>query len=209
MKSLPLLAALLLTLPAAAQVATEGASRISVLPGWRWTPNDHFAGSAARAGFPRTEASSGGPQLTAAFGYMATSNLEIAIDLFAGFETLSLETFGDVTSVSYGALLQLRSVFEWGPVNPYLGIGLGPTLVLTDPASVDRDTNERLLTGYTADAGVTFRLSEALGLTLFARWLLARGFVPEVGGINAGGLWGGLGITFLLPGEPSRPGAIR
>jgi opacity protein-like surface antigen len=194
---------------AQAQVAVEGTGRISLLPGWRYTPNAYFAQSALREGFPLEARSSGGPQLTAAFGYMATATVEVGIDLFAGFERLTLANYGELSSVSYGALLGVRAVVPLGDLHPFVGLGLGPTLVLTQPTQQERGSHERLSTGYAVDAGVTYKVAERLAVTLGARWLLARGYVRDIGGVNAGGLWAGLGATWLFAGEPSRPGAIR
>ncbi len=201
-----LLAAFLLA--GSAHAFSEGAGRISVLPGWRYTPNDFFAGSAEAAGFPLEKRSPGGPQLTASFGYMATDSIEVVIDLFGGFESLQLQEFGEVTSVTYGAELLLRGYFEAGDFHPYLGGGLGPVFAYTTGGDTRKNT-ERLVTGYVVNAGVSWEVADRLALTLDAKWLVARGLVQDIGGINAGGLWAGIGVTWVLPGEPSRPGAVR
>ena len=195
-------------LAGSAHAFSEGTGRISVLPGWRYTPNDFFAGSAQKAGFPLEQASPGGPQLTASFGYMATDAIEIAIELFGGFESLQLQNYGEVTSVSYGAEVVVRGYFDAGRFHPYLGGGVGPVFAYTTGGDT-RDSTERLITGYLVNAGVSWELSDRLALTLDAKWLIARGLVRDIGGVNSGGLWTGIGVTWLLPGEASRTGSVR
>ncbi len=197
-----------LVLAGAAQAFSEGTGRISVLPGWRYTPNAYFAGSAQQAGFPLERASPGGPQLTASFGYMATDAIEVGIDLFGGFESLPLQNFGEVTSVTYGAELVIRGYFDAGSFHPYLGAGLGPVFAFTTGGET-RDSSERLVTGYVVNAGVSWALTDRLAVTLDAKWLIARGFVRDIGGVNSGGLWSGIGVSWLLPGEASRTGSVR
>ena len=53
------------------------------------------------------------------------------------------------------------------------------------------------------------RPGEPAHFHLDVRYLLARGVVPNVSSINAGGLWAGLGFTWIFPAEPDRQGAIR
>lgn len=208
MKQLALAVALLGSLSASAQ-SLEGVGRITVTPGWRWTPNTYFADSAEEQGHPLQRASIGGPQLTGTFAYAATPALEVAIDLFAGYETLELAAVDDpVTSVSYGALVGFRGFWDLGSVVPYLGAAVGPTLVYTTGGLDDRST-ERLTTGYAAIGGLTWRATDQLGVTFDVRALLARGLVKGVGGINAGGAWAGLGLTWYFAAEPGRPGAVR
>jgi opacity protein-like surface antigen len=191
-----------------AHASLDGMGRISLLPGWRYTPNDYFAGSASRAGFPVVgKSSGGGPQMTASFGYMTSDTVEVGIDLFGGYQALKLRDLGGLNSVSYGALVQARAVFEVGNLLPYLGAGLGPVFALVTENG-GQDTTEKLVTGYSLGGGASYRLTERFALSLDARWLLARGVVPGIGGINSGGLFAGMGLTWFLPGEPMRPGAI-
>lgn len=186
----------------------EGVGRISLLPGWRWTPNGHFAATAAERGHPLERASVGGPQLTATFAYAASDAIEVAIDLFAGFETLRLREAEPLTSVSYGALAGARAYWSLGRFAPYLGLGVGPVLVYTSGGLQTRP-NERVTTGYAAMGGVSYRLTDTFAVTFDARALLARGNVAGVGGINGGGAWAGVGVSWLFAAEPGRTGAVR
>jgi hypothetical protein len=192
-----------------AHASLDGLGRISVLPGWRYTPNDYFGGSAQRAGFPLEKKSPGGPDLSLSFGYMASERIEVGIDLLGGYEAMKLRGLGELSSTTYGGLLQIRSVFEAGRLLPYIGAGLGPIFALVQGIE-GQGKEEKLVTGYSLGGGASFRLDERLALTLDAKWILARGFVPGIGGINSGGLFAGAGLTWLLPGEPSRPlGGMR
>ena len=186
----------------------EGSGRISLLPGWRYTPNVFFADSADEAGHALTRPSFGGPQITGTFGYAASSSIEVVIELFAGYESLHLEASESVSSVSYGALAGFRGFLPLESWVLNAGLGIGPVLVYTTGGPTERGI-ERLTTGYSATAGVSYFLSPSISLTAELRYLLARGFVDGIGGINGGGLWGGVGVTFWMLSEPSRPGAVR
>jgi hypothetical protein len=87
-----------------------------------------------------------------------------------------------------------------------VGFLLGPTLVLESGGGIP-ETTEELVTGYLGSAGLSAR-SEAFCVSLEYRLLLARGFVPGIGGINGGGSWFGVGLTWWFAGEsrPSRGG---
>jgi hypothetical protein len=187
----------------------EGVGRVGVHPGWRWTPNDHFRSSAAAAGHPIGPPSPGGPQITGTFAYAATSSIEVAIDLFAGYESLRMEGTPDVASITYGALVGFRAFAPLGERwVPCAGLGLGPVLVYTSGGPGAGPT-ERLVTGYAAIAGISYRIGDTLSVSADARWLLARGMVAEIGGVNGGGAWAGVGLTWWVPSEPSRIGAVH
>jgi hypothetical protein len=201
-------ASALLSLCARAE-SLEGAGRIAVLPGWRYTPNDTFEASAAAAGHPLTGRSPGGLQLTGVFAYAPTASIEVAIDLFAGWEVLRLEGTDPVTSVTYGALAGFRAFALWNDRwVPCAGLALGPVLVYTSGGPATRAT-ERLVTGYAAVGGMAYRIDPGLSVSGEVRWLLARGTVSEVGGVNGGGLWVGVGLTWWIPPDASRGGAVR
>ncbi len=192
----------------AAQAAyPEGTGRITLTGGWRYTPNDHFLRSARAAGLEGTP-SPGGPQLTGTFAYAATGGLEVAVDLFGGTERISLQGADAVSSTTYGALVGARGFWPLGRWVPNLGLALGPALVYT-AGGPEQESAERLITCYAATAGLTFLMSDTFALSLDARLLLGRGWVPGISGINGGGVWAGIGASWLFPGEPSRPGAIR
>lgn len=184
----------------------EGEGRISLMGGWRYTPNDFFIEGAAKKGLTVRQ-SAGGPQLTGTFAYAATGNAEIAIDLFAGYDRMELDGREALSTISYGALLGFRFFFPMGAFTPNVGAAVGPALVYASGGGYE--TEERFTTNYAAMAGVVYRLNEKWALGADVRFMLSRGYVPEIGGINAGGLWGGVGFTWLFPAEPGRQGAIR
>lgn len=187
--------------------AQAGLGRVSLHAGYRYTPNDFFLNSARGQGY-LVRQSPGGPQFTGTFAYAATDSLELAIDLFAGYEALRVEGYDSIQSVSYGALVGGRLFHRFGAFTPNLGIGIGPTLVNVSggPLGVP---NERVITGYAAVGGVNYRLGDTFGLGLDVRVLLGRGRLSEVGGINAGGIWAGLGATWFIPPDVSRDSTIR
>jgi hypothetical protein len=202
--------ALVLCGSAAAAQSMEGTGRVTVLGGWRYSPNDHFLRSARAAGFEPT-ASPGGPQLTGTFAYAATSALEVAVDLFAGTERLRLQGAEAVSSTTYGALVGFRAFSPLGTrgtVIPNGGLALGPGLAYT-AGGPEGGSSERLITVYAGMVGLSWRLSDTFALSADVRLLLGRGFVPGISGLNAGGLWGGLGATWIFPGEPERRSAVR
>ena len=47
------------------------------------------------------------------------------------------------------------------------------------------------------------RLSDRVGLCLDVKVMLARGQVANIGGVNGGGLWAGVGIAWLFPRDAS------
>ena len=182
----------------------EGNGRITVAPGWRLTPNDFFSATAAAAANPVVSANRGGPSFAAAFGYSATDLIEVAIDVFASGERLTLGQTGSLSSITYGAQVGPRFQFgDWieGLV-PYVGAALGPTLIYETGDGLG-PPSETLTTGYAGCAGATFRLTDRVGLTLEYRFLFARGAVPGLGGINGGGHTFSLGLTVYLPTAPS------
>ncbi len=209
--SLCALAALLASSTPASAQSLEGSGRVTLTGGWRVTHNEHFRERAEAAGFTLTP-SPGGPQAVGTFAYAATSSLEVAIDLFAGAERLRLSGGVDpVTSATYGALIGFRTFWplgDAGNVIPNAGLALGPALAWTT-GGPEGGTHERIVTAYAASAGLTWRLTDTFGLALDVRYLVARGVVRGISGVNAGGLWAGIGATWFFAGEPSRRGAIR
>jgi hypothetical protein len=213
--SLRLLCAVLLALAAQrgwAAPKLEGAGRVTLLGGWRLTPNDYFANTAAAAGFPLEKPSAGGPMATGTFAYGATENIEVGIDLFGGGETLKLQGLEPYTSISYGALVGARfqtALFD-GALVPHVGLLLGPLLALVSTPSV-QPQEERLVTAYAGLIGASLRFGDRFGATLEYKYILARGIAPGIGGINAGGHWLGIGVTYYVASDPneSSPGDRR
>jgi opacity protein-like surface antigen len=181
----------------------NGFGSVSGAVGWRLTPNDYFYAGARAAGRELAAASPGGPAVSARFGYSATENLEIGINLHASGEFLRLEGAAPITSVTYGALVSLH--LQWpGLVSdllvPYLALSAGPTLVFV--SSPDFASAEVFSLAWSGGAGVTYRLGERLGVTLDYRFLLARGVVPDVTSVNGGGHQVTLGVTVFFSPEP-------
>jgi hypothetical protein len=177
---------------------------LTVLPGWRLTPNDYFYGTMRSLGFQPGPPSPGGPQISGTFAYAAKSWLEVSIDLFVGGERLTFLDRAPMNTLTYGAMLGVRFPFPLlqGRLIPHLGLTAGPTLILVTGDDLP-GPEERLTTGYAAVAGLSWRFSEGLAATLEYKLILVRGHVPDVGGVNAGGSWLGLGITLYFPPEPS------
>jgi len=188
---------------ASAASAAEGEGRVTIEAGWRWTPNDYFYASAAKANFPRERDSLGGPQLVGSFGYFAKDSLEVSIDLLAGGEQLHLVDRPAFTSFTYGAVAGVRYHLTWfDPVTLYLGVQGGPMLVNLSGGNIE--VTEELLTAFQGSAGLGVQLTPEFGLALEYRYLLARGFVPGIGGVNGGGSWVGIGFTWHVSGQGAR-----
>jgi hypothetical protein len=110
-----------------------------------------------------------------------------------------------VDSYTYGALIGVHVQQSWRPtwwkpgMVTYLGLFIGPAVVDLSPPA--QPLSESVTNAYAAGAGTMWRLSERFGLALDAKWIWARGALPNVGGVNAGGLWVGLGVVWLFPRE--------
>lgn len=192
-----------------ASAQQEGAGRISIMPGWRLTPNDYFAQHAAAAGFPLKHPSPGGPAVVASFGYGALAHLEIAIDLFFTEEQLALQNASKpLTNISYGGLAGLRT-------QPELGAGFSLSLaaetgfVLVNVSGGGQEATERVANGWAGELGVHYALSDLFTLGLEYRYLLARGWVGNVGSINGGGSWLGLAFSFKTAAQTPLSRDIR
>lgn len=195
-----------LLFPSVALAQLAGVGRITIEPGWRLTPNDHFAEAASAAGAALTRTSPGGPTLAGSFAYSATGWLEIGIDLFAGAEQLRLQGQPALTSITYGGALGVRLqapleqfLFAERFV-PFAGLLSGPTLIDVVGGNL-QGTNEKVTASYILSAGFTFQVDQHWGITAEYRLLLARGMVDGIGSINGGGSWFSLGITFLIPSD--------
>jgi hypothetical protein len=58
------------------------------------------------------------------------------------------------------------------------------------------------VTGIALGGGTLIQLSDRWAINIEAQYLFARGFVPVInGGVNAGGVWIGAGLTRLFPRE--------
>lgn len=207
-KHLATLACALLFATAARADGVEGEGRLSVSGGWRLTANRYFTDHAAAGGHPLLTDSHGGPQGVASFGYGATANLEINIELLAGTESITLQGLDPIRSVTYGGLLSGRLyLLTDGAIRPWLQIATGPLLVYVSGAGAS-EPNEQLKQGFAAGLGLTVPLAGAWSLVAEYRLLLVRGNVSGVEGahgINGGGSWFGLGIgySFGVAADPA------
>jgi hypothetical protein len=187
----------------AAAMPLDGAGRVSVMAGWRSTPNTHFLSSATAAGFTPVGRSPGGPVMSATFGYAATPYLEVGIDLFGTTEALRFSGLPDLRSVSYGALLGLRlqtAIPLPGELDlvPFIGPLVGPSLVYVTGGPLPTAA-ERFVTGFGGSGGLTVRFTDSLAASLEAKLMLIRGRVPPIGSINGGGVWATVGFTYYFP----------
>jgi hypothetical protein len=205
------LGALLAAAPAFAS-GVEGQGRLSFSLGWRLTPNGYFTDHAAAGGHPLESDSHGGPQGVASFGYGATANLEVNIELLAGTETLTLKDLPELRTVTYGGLVDAR--FHFAPdasVRPWLQVGTGPLLVYTTGAG-QSEPSEQLIQGFAVGAGISVPVSGAWSFVAEYRLLLARGTVhgvPGAIGINGGGSWFGIGFDYNFGGSKNTYGFDR
>lgn len=201
-------AVLVLTSPVTARAQSQsidGWGRATVMGGYRWVPNWYFASKAAAAGQPYTSPLQGGPQGVLSFGYGATEWLEVSVDLFAASHAFTVDGLEPFTSFSYGAGLGARLMKTnvlFPGFTPYVGIALGP--VLSDLFSSSLQVPERLLGGYLAVGGFHWKVADRWAITFDVRYLYARSVVPDIGGINVGGVFVSLGVSMFFPPAPKR-----
>jgi hypothetical protein len=182
----------------------EGWGRISVYGGYRWTPNWYFTAQAAAAGFPVTQPSKGGPLGMVSFGYGAFTNFELAVDVFAAFETFTLDQYAPFSATTYGALIGPRLTKKdlFPGFTPYAGVEGGPTLALVQSASVTNP--ERLLGGLAVVGGFHLMVADRWAISFDVRWIYARAVVPGISGINVGGVLFSLGVSTFFSPAPRR-----
>lgn len=181
-----------------ALAAPEGSGGLEFLAGWRVTPNDYFAANAAKVGTPLTHASTGGPAAVASFSYVALPWLAVAIDGMIGGERLFLRGLPPLTSITYGGMIGPRFMPDLG--NGFAlsaGISTGAILVNVSGLNLSQ-ANEQLDQAYMGELGLMYQLTPTVALDVEYRYLLARGFVPGYNGINGGGSWFGVGVTFWV-----------
>ncbi|MER2565894.1 MAG: hypothetical protein ABTQ32_34535 [Myxococcaceae bacterium] len=199
--------ALLIAAPSFADSSTDGVGRISLGGGLRWTMNDYFNSRATEVGRPvlKTGTAPYGFQGMASFGYGAFDWLELAVDLFGGFESFQLADEELFSSVSYGGLIGLRVTrydFPFQGLVPYVGVQTGPMLtIVTAPTEPG---GERILQGWSVNGGATFRITERIGVFVDARYLYGRVFVAELAGRNVGGVFVSAGVSLFFPSSPKR-----
>jgi hypothetical protein len=196
--------------PALADGPTDGVGRVSFGGGLRWTPNGFFNGKAAEAGHANTTAEDFvtaplGFQGMASFGYGAFEWLEVAVDVFGGFESFQLEGWLPFSSVSYGGLFGVRLTRYDFPVKglvPYLGVQSGPMLVTVNSPSVPG--TERIMQAWSVNGGATWKFTDKLGIYVDVRYLYGRAYVSEIAARNVGGLWFSAGLSIFFAPTPKR-----
>ncbi|MDP3503025.1 MAG: hypothetical protein Q8S33_22015 [Myxococcales bacterium] len=196
--------------PAFADSPTDGVGRVSFGGGLRWTPNGFFNVKATEAGRPTTSSEEFvtaplGFQGMASFGYGAFEWLELAVDVFGGFESFQLEGWLPFSSVSYGGLIGVRLTrydFPFAGLVPYLGIQTGPMLVTVTSPSLPGA--ERIMQAWSVNGGAAWKFTERLGLYVDIRYLYGRAYVSEIAGRNVGGVWFSAGLTIFFPPTPRR-----
>jgi hypothetical protein len=205
-----LVVAVLLSQAAFAQAqGIDGLGRISLGGGFRWVPNWWLTERAAEAGRPVIPGLSGGPQLNASFGYGVSSVLELSIDLLGSYETFALAlpdgSRDEITSAMYGAALGGRisgSNVLFKGFMPYLQLQAGP--LLSNVTSREYPTSERVLLAFHASGGATWRFADRYGVTLDVRYVMARGALSGLSGINVGGVLFSAMFTIFFPPAPKR-----
>ena len=182
----------------------DGMGRISVGGGFRWVPNWWFQEHAAAAGTPMLPSIEGGPQGTASFGLGVSSLLEVSIDLLFGYQGFSLGQpdggQNDFTVITAGGVLGGRLVGTdvlFKGFMLYLGVGAGPMLAAITSQSLK--VPERSVLGLSVSGGATYRFADRYGITLEVRYLNGRSTVPDISGINVGGVWFSAMFTIFIP----------
>lgn len=191
----------------------DGLGHVSVGGGFRWVPNWWFKDKAAAFGTPVNPGVDGGAQGTASFGLGVTSMLVVSVNLLFGYQSFSLARpdglNDEYSSVTAGALLggrlQTTDLLFKGFM-PYIELQAGPVLsVLGGPREM---IPEKAILGLSAAGGATYRFARSYGITLEVRFLQARNSVPEISGINVGGVWFTAMFTIFFPPSPKSDLAI-
>jgi hypothetical protein len=189
-----------------AQASIDGWGRITVLGGYRWTPNWYFNGRAAEAGYPVEKPSIGGPAVTASFGYGATSVIELAVDAFFAWETFKLANLEPFNAFTYGGGIGPRLVkgdLFFRGFSPWVAVQAGPIFATVQSPSLANNP-ERVLGAIFVAGGFHLRVADRWAITFDVRWIYARAMVPEISGINVGGVVFSLGVTSFFPPPPKR-----
>jgi hypothetical protein len=148
----------------------------------------------------------------ASFGYGATANLEVNIELLGGTESITLQGLEPVSSVTYGGLISGRLyLLPDAVVRPWAQLSTGPLLVYVSGAGASEPT-EKLEQGFAVGAGLFVPLSGPWSLVAEYRLLFVRGNVsgvPGAPGINGGGSWFGLGLGYSFGRSPDSMDSLR
>jgi hypothetical protein len=190
--------------------------RFSFQVGWKPGANDAFYRNyyTEYPDLPRAPTSPGGPLLVGSFAHSYLEYLEFGLDLVATGQRLRLTGQPTLNTVMLAALvgmrfqLLMRSVGPEGLV-PFVGVLLGPTIILSDFEGLDDTTQETGGLTIGGCAGATLRLSPRWGLTAEYRLVAGQGRVGTVrqpdltlqsfSPFTAGGHWFSLGVTYVWP----------
>lgn len=195
---------LLCSLSAHAGGSIDGLGFISVGGGYRWLPNWWFQSKAAEKGTPVVPGVDGGGVGLATFGLGVSQVLAVSISLLGAYTGFELQS-GDgsraqYSSSTFGGMLGGRlmgcDVIVKG-LCPYLDVQAGPVLLVIGAPNVT--VPEKAVVGLSAAGGAMIRFTPQYGLTLEVRYLQARTSVPDISGINAGGVWFTAMFTFIFP----------
>lgn len=205
MRAAVLWALLFATAASAEATQIPGRGRITLLPGYNYTPDRPFYEHVSY-NLGTTAKNNGAPTLWASFAYGATESIEAAIDLFGLLQSIPIEGRDPLTKLSYGAALGARFVFpvELGSLHlePHLAAGVMGTLINVQAGGLTGA--ESFVTGYQGGAGIELHVSEAMAVGLEYRFLYARGLSPQEihGTIDGGGHFLLASISWFFPGEP-------
>lgn len=212
MKRVVLLVAVVLA-GAAHAGGIDGVGRISIGGGLRWIPNWWFLEHAEAAGYPAIDHVPLGGHGVASFGYGVSSWLEISIDVFGGYQAFALQgmdggrrEYSSFTGAAFlGGRLVARDIFGKG-FSPWLSAQAGGLLnTLSGP---DIEIPERLMPSFAVGGGFDVRFTERYGLSIDARYLHGRSYVPPISGINVGGMWFTVSFVIFFPAEAKRDLAV-
>jgi len=203
MKQWVLVCALLLGSAGWAQ-GIDGVGRISVGGGFRWVPNWWFQSHAADLGTPVIPTVDGGGAGFASFGLGVTTSLEVSIDLLFGYHEFALRAVDGGTrpfsSLTAGAVIGGRLVGTdvfWKGFSPYLSAQAGP--MLSALSARDAKIPEKVTVGFVGGGGFTQKIMDRYGVGLDVRYVYARNAVPDISGINVGGVMFSVHFTVFFP----------
>lgn len=183
-----------------------GWGRITAAGGYRLVPNGWFEKAASNLGHPTTDASLGGGHGMLSFGYQVMPLLELAVDVFAAQQAFQVDPYGQVQSWSYGAVIgvRLQTELRFGLI-PFIGVEAG--VVVANMSNGKLQIPEKATGGVAAVGGLHVRVAPHWAITADVRWLYARSYFPDISGLNVGGLFIALGVTFLISPSSSVRGA--
>jgi opacity protein-like surface antigen len=191
----------------AAGMGVAGRGVVRLLPGWHLSWDDPFQENARAAGIPLSYPREGGPGGFLGFGYGASEDLELGVDLYGAFRQYRITDDRPLNLGAYGLFMTAR----WIPIassgaglEAHVQVGMGP--VLGNVTGNSRVAGESVSTGFLAGTGVSWNVAESWALSLEYRWVLARPLAPEsVGGtVGAGGHFLLLGVSWHVAGQPPR-----